>query len=438
MGSSSPVSSSGSVSYELRDTTVKRRQDSTYSSPKRRKVLTPSKTASYVKTPSSDTHSFDPDKTRLKLDQRIYFTYERFSLAFSLQCETSRGKTHFNGSHAKVEDWEAAHASFAPTMYDNYHKKVKDAVAKSGFSELSPPKKQYMRTRFNVDTPYRKMKQGRRTDEEFFDVLTGRLSKRQKQGSYVNTETEWMRNSTVEQPRGANRFDCHLENVLRDYEDTLAEECSNQSITPQQATELFIERYLELVKTFVDHLKTRQKQFARFIFLHNELKGLIATLSAQTSATTSSDDYKKFMIVLKEYLGLRSKLKKRMPGAPSYSDFISYSQERPISSLLKQLDKNNDFSKESDAIEFFHQIKDQLVLNPFSERHTQYHLNDLANRLKEGEAQLAKLKAVQEEPVSFDTLYQGIYDSGARRSPTDEEIQQQFISKMQPVKSLSF
>ncbi len=437
MNSFDPVSSSSSASYELRETTLKRREETSYTTtPKRRKLLTPSKTASYVRTPSHDSHPFDVEATRLKLDQRIYFTFERFSLAYSLQCETSRGKTHFNGSHAKVEDWEAAHASFAPTMFDNYHEKVRDEVSKSGFSALSPPKKQYLRTRFNLDTPQRKKEQGKSSDEEFFDSLTDRLSRREKQGSYVNTETEWLRNSTVEQPRGSNRFDCHLEHVLRDLEDTLSEECANQTITPQEATELFIERYLELVKTFVNHIKIRQRQFSRFIFLHKELKDLISRLSAQTTILT--DDYKNFAQLVKEYLGLRKKIKKRMAGAPSYSEFISYSQKRPICSLLKLLDKNYDSSSMSDAIQFFHQIKDQLQLTPFSERKTEYCLNDLENRLKEGEAQLAKLQAVQEDPVSFETLYLGIYDSGTRRSPTDEEIQEQFIAKMQPVRSLSF
>lgn len=432
------VSSSSSESYEFRDTTLKRREATSFSTPKRRKVLTPSKTASYVQTPSRDSHPFDPEATRLKLDQRIYFTFERFSLAYSLQCETFRGKTHFNGSHAKVEDWEAAHASFAPTMYDNYHEKVQDAVAKSGFSALSPPKKQYLRTRFNLDTPQRKKEQGKSSDKEFFDSLTERLSRREKQGSYVNTETEWLRNSTVEQPRGSNRFDCHLEHVLRNLEDTLAEECANQIITPQEATELFIERYLELVKTFVGHLKTRQRQFTRFLFLHNELKAFISHLSAQTPSATFEADYINFALLVKEYLALRNRLKKRMAGAPSYSDFISHSQKRPICSLLKLLDKNYDSSSVADAIQFFHQMKDQLQITPFSEKKTEYCLNDLENRLKEGEAQLAKLQAIQEDPVSFETFYLGIFDSGERRSPTDEEIQQQFIAKMQPVRSLSF
>jgi|GEM_PF-5595491 hypothetical protein len=419
----------------LRPSTLQGRKIFAIPSPDGRKSLSPSATASYIRTPEHPSHPFSPDKTRLKIDERIYFTFERFLLAALLGCETKRGKTKFNGSHAQVENWQAAHASLTPSLHDDLLLRIQRAVAERGFDRLTEQERNFVRHRLGVDTPTRKKEQKDRSDVQFLAAI--QPWGRQARGSFAGTDKEFLRNSTIEQPTSANRLDCHFERSLRTLEDELAEKCrSNKDFTPQDAMDEFMQAYHTLATKFIASIQLRQQQFDQFLELHTRMNAHLDKLISLTPETTSEADYQKFGTDLQAYLSLKTVICQSSDGVSSFKSFITYSQPRPMYFCWGQLAKNFAANPVAEAIAYFHATKSQLQPSEFEAAKVASVKEDLSLRLQEAQAQGGKLAAIREEPPNFTKLFFGSYDAaaGKRLTPSQGDIEQQLMEGMRPLK----
>lgn len=424
--------------YAFRSSTLtsSAKSQAQYTPPRRRNVLPKDSTSSIIRSPEHVCTVLIEDNTRAKVDMRVTFAALRFFTAHAMVCQTSRGTTRWNGAQAHCGSCQAAHASLSPTLYDDKLQRVEVVVQEQGFAHLSPLSKKYVHARFGVDTPERRRRQeeSQQTDSEFFQTLRQTLPLRQQKGSFVDTELDYHRNTTITNPRGSNRLDCHLETLgLRELEDSLALECTQQVKTPQEAMKEFVAAYMGMLQKFVINIQERMLQFESFLTYHKLVMNDIFILETLTPETTTDEFYEKFIGRVRKYLELRKELKTKMPGAPNFDQHVDFFQQRPVFFPLGQLLKNFDKAEEVPAaVRFYHASKSNL-------RDSEIILDiervkaDLDCRLQEATVQLEKLSAINADLPSFQRLYFGVKsETGVRESPSRTALQEQLLD---PIRS---
>jgi len=404
------------------------KQSSQNQTPPRRIIARPGDTASLERTPGHKCHDFNPDKTRIKIDARIAATFDRFFIAHTWQCKTSRGTTGINGTQAHCQSrCQAAHASLAPKLKDDYLEIVANQIKDNGFDEAPSEMVEYFMHRFGLTEATRIELQGDLSDSAFVDYLLEQLHPNQKKGSFIDTDKELQRNSTIEQSQGANRIDCSVEATMRKIEETLAAQCTSHESTPQKAMEKFLQDHAETTAMLIRNIQSRKEQFEEFLALHEKMQGSIEALKALTPETTPEETYREFLAVVQQYLSLKKVLKDKPRGFPSLTKFLNFSLGSQMDYLLKQLVKKPEPVNE--AILHFHTLKDQLNPSPPDEDDVSALRADIRVRLMEATTQHEKILAILEDIPSFEKLYYGVSDApGQRTTPSKENIHRQLIS----------
>jgi hypothetical protein len=232
--------------YGLRPSTIEAGKASQAKTPifkRRRKVLTPTKTASMFTGENHDCSELNVNHTESKVTARLFFSLFRFAVSYAWECETKRGGTHYNGASSGCHGrCHAAHAALSPALEDNYLQQIGEKVKLVGYEGLSDDEKQYLNSRFIFEPNDYKLLSSKveRIRSDFIERVMSGLEAGKQSGSFVQTPLDYERNVTYEGPAASNRVDCRLEQNLRPLEDELAEKCRVVDALPKEALrELF-------------------------------------------------------------------------------------------------------------------------------------------------------------------------------------------------------
>ncbi len=407
-----------SGSYEFRSSTVT--QKSNPQTPPHRKVLDLDQTASIVRSPGHCCAQLNVQATLTKMDVRIGSTFQRFLLAHHVRCKTFRGRTEFNGSIAHCNHkCEAAHASLTPNLKDDKMERIQESIKSTGIAGLSPVSKEYIKKRCL------------RSDEQFvndendpthLNSLISRASKKLCQRSLA-ADIERIRNSTFVTPRSSNRVDCYMEREIRCLEDQLAEACTNQAMTPEEAMVEFFKKYIARLNVAKSNLELKIPAFERFV----ELETII-----MAPAVAPEERYKDFITEVREFLELKESLSKHMEGTPDIKWNIRCFHKKSIYAVLQGIVQNFDSCEQvQDAIDYYSVVKESHLNGREIIFDIPFVKNDLAIRLEEVKTQLHKMSKAQEDIASLRRLYYGeVQPDGVRRTPKKEELRKQLLEQL--------
>jgi hypothetical protein len=418
------MNSTSSSSYSLRPPTLAN-QDKGSITPYHRRKLKLNDTASLVRSLNHQCNDHEVANTRVKMDIRIFTTFQRFLYAHVTKSKTSRGRTSYTGSIAPCSQrCQAAHASLTPTLKDDKMAQITSVIAQSRLNHLSPYSKQYLACRFGTDITNTHGGSGVDEDEkENILPLIKKTSRGRSQRS-LNENVQFALNTTVENPRSANRVDCQVERLLRPFEDILANICTEQKATPEYVMDLFMKKYTTFLETAETNLSKKQKEFDEFVALETRI------LHSKTHI--NENDYGKFIENIRRFLVLKTLLSEKLQGTPSYLKtsmrfFHKKSLYAPLETIVKNFDQEKD---KKDAFAFYTEIKNQLDDPQINVDVAKIQL-DLKNRLIEIQTQLHKLREAQNDIPDMQRLFFGVMGPDKiRRAPTREEIQEHFLSQL--------
>jgi hypothetical protein len=301
-------------------------------SPVGRKQLTPSKTATLLRTPGHNCQEIVERNTAHKVMARLAFSLHRFTMSFAWECMTFRGRTRYNGgtTHCGQGKCEAGHAALSPTVYDNKLALVRSEFGMKSFQELKLSSQTYMQGRFTLaPTDIQQL-----SDPDIairlkcFDHLVSRLSRRARKGSIADSPLELLRNATYSNPRDSNRVDCYLERYLRKIEDVLSNQCTSGQLAPEAALTTLIEEYKNLLEIAHTNLKEEHESMITF---QESWRGLIqshADLLNQQEDKGAHDALREYLDRAEIYLTLyRVRVNRKQMGV---------SKQRALMETLKQ------------------------------------------------------------------------------------------------------
>jgi len=376
--------------------------------PQTRTVMSPTCTATIIRSPGHDCLAVDPDNAHIKVTQRVWHSFFRFLHAFEMQCETWRGKTHLNGSRASCGGCQAGHSCLTPTLYDNKLQMIQNKALTDGFKALSPISRKYLIHRLKLDlTELEKVEM----DPMALQDLTNRLSGKKQKGSFVGSEIEKQRNATLQSPAHCNRLDSHLETTLRPKEDTLANQCTTHHLTPEEAEIELLKEHQYLLQTCISNVRLRQLQFNRFIALQQRL-------------IDTQNNLEDFVKAAEEFLNLKSALAKRIPGAFKFNDILHFFFKKEGTYLrLEQVVANFKQSCKEDAEDFYQLVKHSIDLSVGDRLPITNKQREIDGRLVEANAQLEELERNYGRIYQLRKIYLGIKNlSGTTTTPSKEEV----------------
>lgn len=331
-----PLTSSASNAYGLRDSTNIKSQESKLdaaSKPtpvKSRKVMDISASASRIRPAGHNCKLVDISHIADKVAARLLLSLSRFAMAYAFNCQTLRGKTHINGTRSSCGGCHAAHAALSCKLYDNILEIARTDLLEKSFDELTPIYQRFLQCRFDLSAEDEQALQSENHEVriEKFDSLASELTSRQRRMSFAGTLIEFMRGSTYENPISSNKFDSYLESRLRPLEDTLAEKCRLEEITPAEALATLLKEYRKLVTDAIDHLKTDLENLDH---LHEAWENM---LSLQ-----SEEKFEDYLAAIDNYLAAFFTRFKgdKLPGTPGLKEFKTYLMDHQHIHTLKRL-----------------------------------------------------------------------------------------------------
>jgi hypothetical protein len=420
---------SKSVPYGFRaSTTTQEEAKPTVRSPRHRKELSPTRTATLIRSPMHDCQQINPENTQVKIIQRVWNTYFRFQVASVFACHTWRGTTRFNGSVAHC-DCQAAHSALAPTLYDDKLRRVTSTILEEGFDALTPTSEKYICHRFELTTPQKEELSDIGGSAKSLQTLIQQLTVPQKKGSFVDTEMEKGRNATFQNPPGSNRLDTHLESQLRPMEDQLAEACQKHEKTPVVATLELVEKHAQLLEEAIVNSKRRSVELEQFLHAHEALTKDQEAINALAPDNVTRLHCKGFIDKAIAFLEVKNQLTAHLSGAPHLNDFVKFFVKKTPYYTLRELCKEFDAVPEDVFLESLLKELPIIQFTPITQD-VDSKRADIRNRFEEAQIQLDELRNIQMHIPSFDYLFFGIVeDNGFRRAPTKSEIADALIQE---------
>lgn len=400
--------------------------NASFASPAYRRVLTPGRTATLLRTPGHDCSTVHEGNTAQKVMARIAFSLQRFSIAFSWDCITSRGRTRFNGGGTRcgAGKCEAAHAALSPTLYDDKIKRIEEHLNTTPFDKLDTISQMYITHRFTLEAEHLKAlsDENPKTRLGCFQRFVRRLSLRQRKGSIADTQLEKNRNATYSNPRASNRVDCYLEKCLRIKEDELAASCSENALEPEEALVQLLTEYERLLEMAKNNLEAEQNNLQLFEKAWQEL----LTCQAQLSVVRDDDAYHQtwtlYLQKANTYLTLyNSRNAKHEEGVPGHNALMKHLKQHQSPYVLKMLSHQEGLSAAQAKAWLVQHIKHLCIpmdREPFAAAHL-----DVALRLKEVITQQSQLPNTRQELHAFVKSTLGIQNSqGAVITPSKEQM----------------
>lgn len=291
----------------------------------------------------------------------------------------------------------------------------------NGVESLSPWTCRYLQIRLNRSDD---QIENDKIDPRDLNRLINEIPKKRLETS-ISKEIEFIRNSTYEGPSGSNYFDCYMEREIRPLEDNLAEACFQQEITPQEAIEVFCEKYIARTKVGMENLRKRIYQFEQFINLEEIIRNPLIN---------PEERYEDFIGEVTEFLHLKNELLKSSEGTPDIYSKIRYFHKRSIYAPLSALvDNFKQCENIKDSIDFYLMTKEihfndiQICCDVSGVR------NELSIRYEEAKTQLKKMIEAQKDVPSLPRLLYGEMQEGVRRTPTKTSIETQILDHLDPI-----
>lgn len=416
-----------SSTYNLRHVAEKQALAHPPATPKNRKKLSPTKTATMTQDIGHNCLILNINNIFGKVTSRLIHSLSRFYISYSLSCTTWRGPTYLNGSSSTC-DCESAHAALSPTLYDNLLSAIVEKLQSKSLDQLDPQSQKYLSIRFKL-TADDKTKLSSQTASKRTSHIThiiSRLSSMEQQGTFVNTPTGYARNATYENPRASNRFDCYLEQHLRPLEDRLADECETGAKIPSVALQELTDEYKKLIDQAVVNLKKdtaciNQLQTAFEKMLENQSK-----LEKDIDSTQALTDY---VSSVEEYLKAhQARFKQKVPGAPSHKQLNTHLDQTQSLYILKQVVIHK-------STEYFIENKRFLKTAINSKDKFKIATDDITTRTVEAEHQLKILS--QQLPEDAKTMTKYLFGkkdaNGEVPTPSKEAVATTLLELIVPV-----
>lgn len=395
-----------------------------------RKILTPSKSASLIGQAGHHCDHVDEDSTLTKVQTRFAYSIHRFAMAFSWGCETSRGRTQYNGAraHCGVGKCEAAHAALSPTLYDDMLDRVSEQFKTKKFTELGEISKIYMEQRFALKEAdiTALSDQNSVNRSRTFKVIIKRLTPQERKGSFVGTSVEFQRNATYNNPKSSNRLDCYLERVLRTVEDNLAKKCQNKEVTPEEALLELQKEYNQLLDIAFHDLN---KDNTRVLELH---ECWLALTKSQTAFQDIGDTtkFKAYIQNVEAYIKAYDARKNEpLKGAPKLQAMMDYFRHKQSYHVLKGLLRENKISIDQAKI-YFSQNKHHLQIS--SEDEVKFEEGELEIRKRLDEVKIQK-NAIDVPPLDLHYMFKSMFGTKQGpilKTPSHNEVAQRLVSTL--------
>lgn len=375
------------------------------------------KSASRVRPADHNCKFFDLTHIADKVAARLLFSLSRFSMAYAFNCATKRGRTHINGSRASCGGCHAAHAALSCKLNDNTRDIVRDHLLEKSFDKLTPIYQKFLKYRFNLSPGDKRALQSENQEVRIkkFDRLVSKLTDPQRKMSFAGTLIEFQRGSTYENPISSNKFDSYLESHLRKLEDTLAERCRLEEITPTEALAILIGEYQKRVTDAIDHLKTDLEN------LDNLKEAWDNMLKHQ-----NQEPFEDYLAAVDNYLeAYFARFKGYKPsGTPGLKGLKSYLMDNQHIHTLTELQKNR--------TPIYYELHQQHLTIP-TDADAQFTeaLEEVERRLTEALYQLDGLnKNAAEIEDLFKYSYGKVDENKELKTPTKDQIAKVFLSSL--------
>jgi len=395
-----------------------------------RKILTPSKSASLIGKIDHHCDLVDEESTLTKVQTRLAYSIHRFAIAFSWGCETSRGKTQYNGAraHCGVGKCEAGHAALTPTLYDNMLKRISEEFQTKTFLDLDEILQSYIKQRFALKQEDIESLSDLNIHDRisFFQGIVRRLTSQEHRGSFVGTSVEFQRNATYNNPKSSNRLDCYLERVLREVEDNLAQMCQKKEKNPEQALLALQEKYKLLLNAAFADLNTDD---IRVDQLH---KAWLALSKSQAVLETQDDErvYQEYIACVKQYITVYETRKNEpLKGSPKLQAMMDYFRKNPSYYVLKGLLREHTNSLD-DAKVYFSKNKDHLKMASEDEQKFEEGKSEIAKRLDEVKIQQTVINASKESLHNLFKNMFGTKEEALLKTPSQKEIAKKLVETL--------
>lgn len=402
-------------------------QQSGFYSPVGRKVLSPSKTATLLRTPGHNCEEIAELNTAYKVMARLAFSLQRFTMSFAWECMTFRGRTRYNGgtTHCGHGKCEAGHAALSPTLYDNKLQLVHNELGINSFQELTLSSQTYMQVRFTLEpTDIQQLSDPDAAIRlKCFDRLVSHLSPRERKGSIVGSSVEFLRNATYSNPRDSNRVDCYLERHLRKIEDVLSSQCTSSDLEPEEALTKLIQEYKALLEIAHRNLREESVDIVRF---QESWRGLIQSyenLLNQQDEEGYKDAFTEYLNQAQRYLKLyRARINTKQMGVPKQGALMDTLKRNQSPRVLEHVIKNPPQGKQ--AIEEWLQMHNKHLIVYLADKEFSEARVSIDRRCLEGSIQLQQMPTNHDQIHDFvkNNLSEELSEGGTLITPTKPEI----------------
>lgn len=337
----------------------------------------------------------------------------------TLRCRTRRGKTNLQGAQ-ESDGYHACHWSTHGNLLDNTFESVKNDIIKNGVTPTRA--KPYLKAK-NIHTPAQQLLHSKKGDSSFVEAfLKENISPQKRSSSLKDTHYGYERNATLGMPVLSNKFDSMKEAVMRPFEAELEIRRAIGEITPEQSTELFVEKLNEFYAASISANQERITQL-KFYFAQEDV--------IEAFHSDEKGDFSNYLAAVRQLLECKKSLLTSSHGTSSCRDIKT---RRNDYWLLEHLTKFAEKNTVEDTLDFY-KTNIKPFLKPISSESRETFIHKYEHYIQEALFQQKGIAPfLQSQTINkLRKHIFGIGDQGVRRTPSKEEVSKQVFDMIKVI-----